>query len=237
MMSFPELRLGKARPHTDRLKGVRRPRRPRKANPLELLESRTHLSLTTISLPHPTEVATTRMPNSKKTPKHPSRMLISQFSCVSYLKQTDVAYLQLVSRLPSRKTPRNPSRMSIAHLSCDLSLEQTHEIRADFQGPRKEIVGDSLSVGIRFGRRFRWDYPMAVRRVRIAISRRVVRGPRSVPARPRSSKTPFECAPRESGKYGHRHKMALGWLVAQRARASAGRNPGFCHDETLLWET
>ncbi len=70
MMSFPEIRLGKARPHTDRLKGVLRPRRARKANPLELLEGRTHLSLTTISLPHPTEVATTRMPNFKK--KHPN---------------------------------------------------------------------------------------------------------------------------------------------------------------------
>ncbi len=45
MMSFPEIRLGKARPHTDRVKDRAGARRRRVANCLEVLEDRTLLSL------------------------------------------------------------------------------------------------------------------------------------------------------------------------------------------------
>src|SRR5271157_3497020 len=49
MMTFPEIRLGKARPHTDRVKARAGARRHRMTSRLEVLEERTLLSFTGIS--------------------------------------------------------------------------------------------------------------------------------------------------------------------------------------------
>jgi len=54
---------------------------------------------------------------------------------------------------------------------------------------------------------------------------------------PQVIETPSECVPRESGKDRHRDEMALAWLVAKRARVSAGTNHRFFRDETLRLET
>jgi len=65
MMGFPEIRLGKARPHTDRVQGRAGARRRRMTSRLGVLEARTLLSFTPISQPKLTEVASTRIPDTK----------------------------------------------------------------------------------------------------------------------------------------------------------------------------
>jgi len=61
MMTFPEIRLGKARPHTDRVKARAGARRRRMTSHLEVLEDRTLLSFTPIATPTPAYVAATTL--------------------------------------------------------------------------------------------------------------------------------------------------------------------------------
>jgi hypothetical protein len=227
---FSEIRRGDDSSHTDRTKS-RTGRRRRTVNLLEVLRDPRLLNFTPISQPNPTDLATTKIPYTKDAKKNSktSQSPVDFLFLLCSLFVTDYRNLDS-GRIPTSqgKPPRNPSGMLISHLSCGLYLEPTDEIRADIQGLREGIVGDSLAVGIRCGRRFHWDYTMAVRRVRIAISRRVVRGSRSVPARPRSSKTPFECVPRESGQDAHRHQVAGGLVgPATCSRIDWDKSPVF----------
>src|SRR5271157_811398 len=61
MMTFPEIRLGKARPHTDRVKARTGARRRRMTSRLEVLEERTLLSFAGILTPTPAYLAETTL--------------------------------------------------------------------------------------------------------------------------------------------------------------------------------